>query len=152
LIELGFESTLINLGILVALLGMAVFVYVVVKFRDGSIDEEPSELQFANQKNIPGEDYVDLNVVKVGKTKTLGTYHSSGFISWEAFFNPKTREDMEKRKPATIALAVVYGVFAVMGVMMRLLDIPIGVYFVGGMQVLLSVLVIIKFLQHGLRK
>jgi hypothetical protein len=71
------------------------------------------------------------------------SYRSSGFISWEAFFNPKTREDMEKRKPATMAL-VVYGVFSVMGAMMKLLDIPVGVYFVGGMLVLLSLLVIVK--------
>lgn len=143
-------SLLVNLGILVALLGMGVFLYVVVKHRDGAISENPSDVQFANLKNIPGEDYVDLNVAKVGKTKTLASFSSSGSISWEAFFNPKTREDMKKRKPAIVALAVFYGVFTVMGLMMRLLDIPIGVYFVGGMQVLLSMLVLVKFLQHGL--
>ena len=89
-------------------------------------------MQFSDQKNILGEDYVDLNVFKAGNTKTLASYHSSGYIRWEAFFNPKTREDMEKRKPATMALVIIYGVFTVMSVMMKLLDIPIGVYFIGG--------------------
>lgn len=148
---MGIESTLVNIGMFVALMGMAVVVYVVVKFRDGELNETPGELQFSNLKNIPGEDYVDLNVVKAGKTKTLASYSSSGFISWEAFFNPKTREDIAKRKPATMALVVFYGVFMVMGGMMKLLDIPIGVYFVGGMLVLLSLLVIIKYVQHGIR-
>jgi hypothetical protein len=148
---MSFESTLVNVGLLVAVIGMAVVVYVVVKFRDGEINEQPGDLQFSNMKNIPGQDYVDLNVVKVGKTKTLASFSSSGFISWEAFFNPKTQEDMEKRKPATMALVVVYTVFTVMGGMMKLLDIPIGVYFVGCMLVLLSLLVIVKFIQHGLR-
>ena len=149
---MGFESMLVNIGMMVALVGMAVVVYVVVKFRDGEINETPGDLQFSRQKNIPGQDYVDLNVVKVGKTKTLASYSSSGFISWEAFFNPKTQEDMQKRKPATMALIIIYGVFSVMGAIMRLMDIPIGVYFVGGMLALLSMLVIVKFVQFGLRK
>ena len=138
-----------NIGILVTLLGLAVFVYVVTKFRDHEITEDPSDLQFSNLKNIPGEDYVDLNVVKVGKTKTLGSYHSSGYISWKAFFNPKTPEDLEKRKPASMALVTIYSVFIVMGAMMKLLDIPVGVYFVGGLLALLSLLVIMKYIQYS---
>ena len=31
-----------------------------------------------------------------------------------------------------MALVIIYGVFTVMSVMMKLLDIPIGVYFIGG--------------------
>ncbi len=148
---MGFELSIVNVGLLIALAGLGIVVYVIVKFRDLEITEDPSELQFSNLKNIPGEDYVDLNVVKVGKTKTLGSYHSSGFISWEAFFNPKTKDDINKRKPATIALAVVYAVFTVMGGIMRLMDIQIGVYFTGVLLVLLSLLVIIKYVQYGLR-
>ena len=148
---MGFELSFMNIGLLIAFAGLGIVVYVIVKFRDLEINEDPSDLQFSNLKNIPGEDYVDLNVVKVGKTKTLASYHSSGFISWEAFFNPKTRDDINKRKPATMALAVVYAVFTVMGGIMRLMDIQIGVYFTGILLVLLSSLVIIKYVQFGLR-
>lgn len=149
--EMGFELSLVNIGLLIAFLGLGIVVYVIVKYRDLEITEDPSELQFSNLKNIPGEDYVDLNVVKVGKTKTLRSYHNSGFISWEAFFNPKTRDDLNKRTPATMALVVVYGVFIVMGGVMKLMDIQIGVYFTGILLVLVSLLVIIKYIQHGLR-
>ena len=150
LFNMGFESTIVMVGSLVALLGLVVVVYVVVKYRDGNLTEEPRDLQFSNMKNIPGEDYVDLNVTKIGMTKTLASYSSSGYISWEAFFNPRTPEDLEKRKPATLALLVVYSVFIVMGAIMRLLDITTGIYLVGGMIVLLSLLIIVKFVQHGL--
>lgn len=148
---MGFELSIVNIGLLIAVAGLGIVVYIIVKFRDLDISEDPGELQFSNLKNIPGEDYVDLNVVKVGKTRTLKSYHSSGFISWEAFFNPKTREDLDKRKPATMALVIVYAVFTVMGGIMKLMDIQIGVYFTGILLVLVSLLVIIKYVQFGLR-
>lgn len=148
---MGFELSIVNIGLLIAFAGLGIVVYVIVKFRDLEITEDPGDLQFSNLKNIPGEDYVDLNVVKVGKTKTLASYHSSGFISWKAFFNPKTREDINKRKPATMALAVVYALFTAMGGIMKLLDIQVGVYFTGILLVLVSLLVIIKYVQFGLR-
>jgi hypothetical protein len=148
---MGFELSIVNIGLLIAVAGLGIVVYIIVKFRDLDISEDPGELQFSNLKNIPGEDYVDLNVVKVGKTRTLKSYNSSGFISWEAFFNPKTREDLDKRKPATMALVIVYAVFTVMGGMMKLMDIQIGVYFTGILLVLVSLLVIIKYVQFGLR-
>ncbi len=98
------SNIFLNIGLLVTVIGMGTVVYVLAKYRDMDLTEDPGELQFSNLKNIPGEDYVDLNVVKVGKTRTLGSFHSSGSIKWEAFFNPKTSEDMERRKPAAVAL------------------------------------------------
>ena len=146
------SSIFFNIGLLVTVLGAGTVVYVLAKYRDVNLTEDPGGLQFSNLKNIPGEDIVDLNVVKVGKTRTLGSYHSSGSIRWEAFFNPKTAEDMEKRKPAAIALVAAYGVFAVMTAMMKLMDIPVGYYFTGVLLVLLSVLVVYKFVVHGVLK
>ena len=146
------SSIFFNIGLLVTVLGAGTVVYVLAKYRDVNLTEDPGGLQFSNLKNIPGEDVVDLNVVKVGKTRTLGSYHSSGSIRWEAFFNPKTAEDMEKRKPAAIALVAAYGVFAVMAALMKLMDIPVGYYFTGVLLVLLSVLVVYKFVVHGVLK
>lgn len=146
------SSIFFNIGLLVTVLGAGTVVYVLAKYRDVNLTEDPGGLQFSNLKNIPGEDIVDLNVVKVGKTRTLGSYHSSGSIRWEAFFNPKTAEDMEKRKPAAIALVAAYGVFAVMAALMKLMDIPVGYYFTGVLLVLLSVLVVYKFVVHGVLK
>ena len=146
------SSIFFNIDLLVTVLGAGTVVYVLAKYRDVNLTEDPGGLQFSNLKNIPGEDIVDLNVVKVGKTRTLGSYHSSGSIRWEAFFNPKTAEDMEKRKPAAIALVAAYGVFAVMAALMKLMDIPVGYYFTGVLLVLLSVLVVYKFVVHGVLK
>ena len=146
------SSIFFNIGLLVTVLGAGTVVYVLAKYRDVNLTEDPGGLQFSNLKNIPGEDIVDLNVVKVGKTRTLDSYHSSGSIRWEAFFNPKTAEDMEKRKPAAIALVAAYGVFAVMAALMKLMDIPVGYYFTGVLLVLLSVLVVYKFVVHGVLK
>ena len=146
------SNIFLNIGLLVTVIGVGTVVYVLAKYRDMDLTEDPGELQFSNLRNIPGEDIVDLNVVKVGKTRTLGSFHSSGSIKWEAFFNPKTSEDMERRKPAAVALVAAYGVFAVMTAMMRLMDIPVGYYFSGALLMLLSVLVVYKYVIHGVLK
>jgi hypothetical protein len=123
-----------------------------MKYRKGELTEEPGDLQFANLKNIPGEDYVDLNVVKVGKTKTFKSYSSSGFISWEAYFHPKTQEDMNKRVPATIAIITIFAVGIVMTVIMKFMAIQIGYYFGLVYLALASVLVLVKFIQFNILK
>ena len=84
---MNLTSTIIGFGILMTVLAVIIVIYVSFKYRKGELTMEPGELQFSNLKNIPGEDYVDLNIIKTGKTKTLRSYNSSGFISWEAFFN-----------------------------------------------------------------
>ena len=138
-----------DIGLFVTVIGLGTVVYVLTRYRDMDLTEDPGGLQFSSLKNIPGEDFVDLNVVKVGKTRTLGSFHGSGSIKWEAFFNPSTSEDMEKRKPAAVALVAAYGVFAVMAAVMKLMGVPAGYYFSVALLVLLSVLVVYKFVVHG---
>lgn len=134
-----------------SLIGFSVMLFTLAKFRDGEINEEPGELQFSNMKYIPGEGYVDTNVVKMGKTKTLKRVSSSGFISWEAFYDPKTPEDFKNRRPGAMAILAMYGIFAIMAVAMKFLDLMIGIYLIGGLLILLSVLVLIKYVQFGLK-
>ena len=138
-----------DIGLFVTVMGAGIVVYVIARYRDMELTEDPGGLQFSNLKNIPGEDIVDLNVVKVGKTRTLGSYSASGSIKWEAFFNPSSSEDMERRKPAAVALVAAYGVFAVMAAVMKLMGVPAGYYFSVALLVLLSVLVVYKFVVHG---
>ena len=145
-------STIINAGLLMTVLAVILVIYVTIKYRKGELNEEPGELQFANLKNILGEDYVDLNIMKAGKTKTLGSYSSSGFISWEAYFHPKTREDMQKRIPANIAVITIFAVGIIMTAIMKLMEIPIGYYFGLAYLFLASALVLIKFIEFNIVK
>ena len=143
------SNIFLNIDLLITVMGVGTVVYVLTKYKDMDLTEEPVGLQFSNLKNIPGEDIVDLNVVKVGKTRTLASFRGSGSIKWEAFFNPSTSEDMKRRKPAAVALVAAYGVFAVMAAVMKLMGIPVGYYFSGALLVLLRVLVVYKFIVHG---
>ena len=133
-------------------LAVIIVVYVSFKYRKGELTMEPGELQFSNLKNIPGEDYVDLNIIKTGKTKTLRSYNSSGFISWEAFFNPKTEEDLQKRMPATIAVITIFAVGIIITAAMKLLEISIGYYFGLAFLFLASALVLVKFVEFKILK
>jgi len=149
---MSLTSTIIDAGLLMTLIAVVLVIYVTLKYRKGELTEEPGELQFADLKNIPGEEYVDLNIIKTGRTKTVGSYSSSGFISWEAYFNPKTREDMQKRTPATIAVIVIFAVGIVITAIMKLMFIPIGYYFGLAYLFLASALVLIKFIQFKIIK
>jgi len=149
---MSLTSIIINTGLLMTLIAVVMVIYITLKYRTGELTEEPGELQFANLKNIPGEDYVDLNIIKTGKTKTLGSYTSSGSISWEAYFNPKTREDMQKRTPATIAVITIFAVGIIITAIMKLMVIPIGYYFGLAYLFLASALVLVKFIQFKIIK
>ena len=149
---MSLTSTIIDAGLLMTLIAVVLVIYVTLKYRKGELTEEPGELQFTDLKNIPGEEYVDLNIIKTGRTKTVGSYSSSGFISWEAYFNPKTREDMQKRTPATIAVIVIFAVGIVITAIMKLMVIPIGYYFGLAYLFLASALVLIKFIQFKIIK
>lgn len=149
---MSLTSIMVNGALLVTVAAVLLVIYVTMKYRKGELTEEPGDLQFANLKNIPGEDYVDLNVVKVGKTKTLKSYSSSGFISWEAYFHPKTQEDMNKRVSATIAIITIFAVGIVMTVIMKFMAIQIGYYFGLVYLALASVLVLVKFIQFNILK
>jgi len=129
-----------------------IVIYVTIKYRNGELTEKPGDLQFSRLDNMPGDGYVDLNVVKVGKTKTLKSYSSSGFISWEAYFLPKTQEDMEKRLPATIAVITIFAIGIVMTAIMKLMDFPTGYYFGLVYLFLASALVLIKFIEFNIIK
>ena len=149
---MGLTSTIVNVSIFATLIAVVLVVYVTVKYRKGELTEKPGDLQFSRLSNMPGDDYVDLNVVKVGKTKTLKSYSSSGFISWEAYFHPKTQEDMSKRLPATIAVITIFAVGIVMTVIMKLMSIMIGYYFGIVYLLLASVLVLVKFIEFNVIK
>ena len=149
---MSLTSMIVNASLLVTGIAVLLVIYVTMKYRKGELTEDPNDLQFANFKNIPGEDYVDLNVVKVGKTKTLKSYRSSGFISWEAYFRPKTQEDMNKRVPATIAVITVFAVGIVMTVIMKFMAIQIGYYFGLVYLALASLLVLVKFVEFNIFK
>ena len=143
---------MVNASLLVTGIAVLLVIYVTMKYRKGELTEEPGDLQFANLKNIPGEDYVDLNIVKVGKTKTLKSYSSSGFISWEVYFHPKTQEDMNKRIPATIAVITIFAVGIVMTIIMKFMAIQIGYYFGLVYLALASLLVLVKFVEFNILK
>lgn len=149
---MNLATIVVNVGILVTVIAVVIVIYVTAKYRKGELNEEPGHLQFAEFKNIPGEDYVDLNVVKMGKTKTLKSYSSRGYISWEAYFNPKTREDMAKREPATIAVITLLGVGIIITAIMKLMDITIGYYFGLAFLFLASLLVLVKFIEYKIIK
>lgn len=149
---MSLTSMMVNASLLVTGVAVMLVIYVTMKYRKGELIEEPGELQFANLKNIPGEDYVDLNIVKVGKTKTLKSYSSSGFISWEAYFHPKTQDDMKKRVPATIAIITIFAVGIVMTVIMKFMSIQIGYYFGLVYLALASLLVLVKFFEFNILK
>jgi len=93
-----------------------------------------------------------LTRVKVGKTKTLKSFSSSGFISWEAYFHPKTQEDMQKRLPATIAVITLFAVGIMMTVIMKFMAIQIGYYFGLAYLGLASLLVLVKFIEFNVIK
>ena len=88
----------------------------------------------------------------MGKTRTLKSYNASGFISWEAYFHPKTEEDMKKRTPATIAVAIIFGMGIMMTAIMKLMDFPIGYYFGLIYLFLASALVFVKFIEFNIIK
>lgn len=149
---MSLTSLLVNVSLLVTVIAVILVGYVTVKYRKGEINEEPGDLQFAKMKNIPGLDYVDLNVAKVGKTKTLKSFSSSGFISWEAYFHPKTKEDMDKRLPATIAVITIFAVGIMMTLIMKFMAISIGYYFGLAYLLLASLLVLVKFIEFNIIK
>ena len=92
----------------VAILAAAGIAIVVLNLRrTGRITESPNDLQFADRKYIPPEGYVDTNVVKVGKTKTLKSYVAEGSMSWADFFDPKEGQE-DKRATAAYMLIGFY--------------------------------------------
>lgn len=96
--------------------------------RKGQISETPNELQFANRKYIPPEGYVDTNVVKTGKTKTLASFASEGSMSWADFFNPREGQE-EKRATATYMLIGFFVIAGLVTVAMSYLGVTWGYYF-----------------------
>jgi hypothetical protein len=132
-----------------AFLALSVFILVGVGFlyKKGEINETPGDLQFANLKNIPGEDYVDLNVVKVGKTKTLFSYSNVGSIRWVDFYYPTTLDHIEKRSMAVKMILVMYSIFGLMGLIMWVVDLAIGLYFMYFMMGAVALVTVLKFIE-----
>jgi hypothetical protein len=137
---------------LTTLIAVIVVIYVTLKYRRGELTEKPGDLQYSRLDNMPGDSYIDLNAVKTGKTKTLKSINSSGYISWEAYFKPKTAEDMEKRLPATIAVTTIFALGILITAVMKLMEIQIGYYFGLAYLFLASALVLIKFIEYNIIK
>jgi hypothetical protein len=144
---MSLTSTIVSISLFTILVAVAMVIYVTLKYRKGELTEDPGDLQFARLDNMPGDGYVDLNVKKVGKTKTLASFNKSGFISWEAYFHPKTKKDMEDRLPATIAIIAIFAVGIMMAVIMKLMDFTAGYYFSLAYLTLASLLVLVKFIE-----
>ena len=149
---MSLTSTIMNIGLFMTVAAVLIVIYVSIKYRKGELTEKPGDLQFSYLDNMPGDGYVDLNVVKAGKTETLESMGSSGYISWEAYFHPKTSEDMEKRLPATIAVITIFAVGIVITAVMKLMEIQAGYYFGLGYLFLASALVLIKFIEYNIIK
>ncbi|HIH87979.1 TPA: hypothetical protein HA344_02070 [Candidatus Bathyarchaeota archaeon] len=113
--------------VIIAAVGVAI---VALNLRGkGELGEKPSELQFAKRKYIPDVGFVDTNVVKVGRTKTLAGFFSEGSMRWDDFFNPKTEEHMEMRATATYAVMGFYLISGLVTVVMVYIDLTWGYYF-----------------------
>ena len=149
---MSLTSTIINISLLTISVTVAMVMYVTVKHRKGELIEDPGDLQFARLDNMPGDGYVDLNVKKVGKTKTLASFNKSGFISWEAYLHPKTKKDFEDRLPGTIALIAIFVVGIMRAVIMKLMDFMVGYYFSLVYLTLASLLVLVKFIEFNIIK
>ncbi len=149
---MSFTSLFVSLGLLMTVIAVVTVIYVTVKYRKGELTEKPGDLQYSKLSNMPSDGYEDLNIAKVGKTKTLKSYNKSGSISWEAYFHPKTKEDMEKRLPATIAVTTIFGIGIIITAIMKLMDFQIGYYFGLAYLVLASALVLVKFIEFNIIK
>ncbi|MBE0634079.1 hypothetical protein IH574_05865 [Candidatus Bathyarchaeota archaeon] len=149
---MSFTSTVVNAAIFTTIVVVIMVIYVTIKYRKGELTEKPGDLQFSRLSNLPGEDYVDLNVVKVGKNKTLASFNKSGFISWEAYFHPQTKKDVEDRLPATIAIIAIFAVGIMMTVIMKLMQFTTGYYFSLAYLTLASLLVLVKFIEFNVIK
>jgi hypothetical protein len=140
-------SLIVSASIGLVVLSAGIVVFVGFLYKKGEINETPGDLQFANLKNIPGEDYVDLNIVKVGKTKTIFSYSNMGSISWVDFYHPTTQKHVEDRSMAVKMILGMYGIFGAMGAVMKLVDLAVGVYFMLFMMVAVALLTTVKFIE-----
>ncbi len=140
-------SLLVSASIGLVALSYVIVVFVGLLYKKGEINESPGNLQFANLKNIPGEDYVDLNIVKVGKTKTIFSYSNVGSISWVDFYHPTTQKHIEDRSMAVKMILVMYGIFGAMGLVMWLVDLAVGIYFMLLMMGAVALLTVVKYIE-----
>ncbi len=136
-----------SLTLVSVLVSLVIILRVTLFYKKGELSETPSDLQFSNLKNIPGEDYVDLNVVKVGKTRTLFSYHDVGFIKWVDFFYPSSPEHLEKRVIAVKILIGMYAIFGAIGGVMWLVDLVVGIYFVSFMMAAVALVTVLKYVE-----
>jgi len=87
-------AIMVNSGLLLTFIALILIVYLTVRYRKGGLRE----------------------------TKVVASYSKSGSISWDAYFRPKTQEDLEKRLPATIAIAVFFTIGVMITAIMKLMD------------------------------
>jgi len=70
-------SLLVSASVGLVALSAVIVVFVGFLYKKGEINETPGSLQFANLKNIPGDDYVDLNasrnILRIGMDRAEST-------------------------------------------------------------------------------
>ena len=140
-------SLLVSASIGLVVLSAVIVVFVGFLYKKGEINETPGHLQFANLRNIPGDDYVDLHVVKVGKTRTIFSYSNVGSIRWVDFYHPTTQKHIEDRSMAVKMILVMYAIFGAMGLVMWLVELAVGIYFMLFMMVAVAALTTVKFIE-----
>lgn len=100
----------------------------IIQFKKKKLNEKPGELQFSKRKHIAGEGFVDTNIVKIGKTKTLLSFSSQGFIRWEDFFNPKNEKQIKLRNAARYYILGFYIIVGLITMAMIYLELTFWFY------------------------
>lgn len=125
--------------VFVAAIGIALVAIILLK--KGKLNEKPGELQFSKRKHIAGEGFVDTNIFKAGKTKTLLNFSSQGFIRWEDFFNPKNEEQIKLRDAAKYYILGFYIIAGLLTMAMAYMDLTLG-FCIGLMMIAYATLII----------
>ena len=60
---------------------------------------------------------------------------------------PMTQEHIEKRSMAVKMILVMYGIFGAMGVVMKLVDLAVGIYFMLFMMAAVALLTVAQFIE-----
>lgn len=133
-------------ALLVAVLSIVLVLFILNQKRKGRLQETPNEHHFSQKEYQAGQGYVDHNPRKIGRTKTLKSFSSHGFISWEDYFHPTSEEHMFKRRIARRVIIVTY--FLIMGliVIFALIDMIGGMLFLIALMLYLTILILLKFL------
>jgi hypothetical protein len=122
------STLLMTAVILVFVAALAIALVAIIFLKKGKLNEKPGEFQFSKRKHIAGEGFVDTNIVKAGKTRTLLSFSSQGFIRWKDFFNPKNEEQIRLRNTAIYYILGFYIIAGLITMVMAYMDLTLGFY------------------------